>query len=361
MTVTGQAAFIAIRPLLPSDSHLANATIAATVTLVTRLWNTAHILQTSAWGKMQTRFGWRAERVNGVLMLFRPLVMGWTRAYLPRGPLINWGNPLTVRETFTALEAACRRHRAIALTLEPDLPDTAEHAQQIAALGFRPAEAVQPRRSLVIDLRGSEADLLVRMKQKTRYNIRLAAKKAVTVRPAQSMKDVEAFGALMAVTSKRDNFHAYPASYYRAAYELFHPLNQCELFVAEYEGQSLAGVMSFALGKRAWYFYGASSDSERNRMPPYLAQWEAIHWAKIHGAEEYDLWGVPDEDEATLEAQFESRSDGLWGVYRFKRGWGGELVRSVGAWEKVFNPLAYRAYRFYLQLRRGTSPPGPLS
>ncbi|MBE0696469.1 MAG: peptidoglycan bridge formation glycyltransferase FemA/FemB family protein, partial [Anaerolineaceae bacterium] len=68
-------------------------------------------------------------------------------------------------------------------------------------------------------------------------------------------------------------------------------------------------------------------------MPAYLLQWQAMRWAKAHGCSEYDLWGVPDEDEETLEAGFEKRADGLWGVYRFKRGFGGTLVRTAGAWD----------------------------
>ncbi|HRQ32721.1 MAG TPA: peptidoglycan bridge formation glycyltransferase FemA/FemB family protein, partial [Anaerolineales bacterium] len=97
-------------------------------------------------------------------------------------------------------------------------------------------------------------------------------------------------------------------------------------------------------GNRAYYLYGASTDEERNRMPTYLLQWEAMKWAKARGCEEYDLWGVPDEDEATLEANFESRHDGLWGVYRFKRGFGGELKRAAQAMDRVYNPILYWAY-----------------
>jgi peptidoglycan pentaglycine glycine transferase (the first glycine) len=100
--------------------------------------------------------------------------------------------------------------------------------------------------------------------------------------------------------------------------------------------------MVFALGKIAWYFYGASNDKERNRMPAYLLQWEAICWARSRGCELYDLWGVPDEDKETLENEFENRYEGLWGVYRFKRGFGGELVRWVGGFDKVFNRPLYR-------------------
>jgi lipid II:glycine glycyltransferase (peptidoglycan interpeptide bridge formation enzyme) len=102
--------------------------------------------------------------------------------------------------------------------------------------------------------------------------------------------------------------------------------------------------MVFAHGKRAYYLYGASTDEERNRMPTYLLQWEAIKWARSKGAEEYDLWGVPDEDEEILEENFEKRSDGLWGVYRFKRGFGGDVKRAAQALDRVYMPLLYKLY-----------------
>jgi lipid II:glycine glycyltransferase (peptidoglycan interpeptide bridge formation enzyme) len=149
---------------------------------------------------------------------------------------------------------------------------------------------------------------------------------------------------MMLVTADRDRFGLHSLEYYRCAYELFHPTGMCELLVAEYEGRPLAALMVFARGRRAWYFYGASTDEERNRMPTYLLQWEAIKWAKARGCEEYDLWGVPDEDETTLEADFENRQDGLWGVYRFKRGFGGELKRAAQAMDRVHNPLLHWAY-----------------
>lgn len=179
------------------------------------------------------------------------------------------------------------------------------------------------------------------MKQKTRYNIRLAEKKGVIVR---TWDDMESFHKMMLVTGDRDHFGIHSLEYYRCAYELFHPMDMCELLVAEYEGKPLAALMVFARGQRAWYFYGASTDEERNRMPAYLLQWEAMKWAKARGCEEYDLWGVPDEEEPTLEANFEKQQDGLWGVYRFKRGFGGELKRVAQAMDRVYNPMLYWAY-----------------
>ena len=87
-------------------------------------------------------------------------------------------------------------------------------------------------------------------------------------------------------------------------------------------------------------------------MAPFIAQWEAIRWAKAHGARTYDFWGIPDANETTLEAEFESRRDGLWGVYGFKRGWGGKVTRSVGAWDRIYNAPLYAIYRRLLDRRR---------
>ncbi len=227
------------------------------------------------------------------------------------------------------------------------------------AAGFRPSgQSIQPPRTIVLDISDDEEAILGRMKQKTRYNIRLSARKGVTVRIG-SAEDVASFTAMMAVTGARDAFGVHAPTYYERAYERFAPSGRAVLLLASYEGRDLAGVMVFALGKTAWYFYGASTDEERQRMPAYSAQWEAIRWARARGCAVYDLWGVPDADEETLEAEFAHRSDGLWGVYRFKRGWGGRLVRQMPAWDYVYSPPIYALYRVYLARRgRGTADVG---
>jgi lipid II:glycine glycyltransferase (peptidoglycan interpeptide bridge formation enzyme) len=194
------------------------------------------------------------------------------------------------------------------------------------------------------------------MKQKTRYNIRLAARKGITVRPG-SEGDLPAFYELMQVTAERDDFAIHSRAYYEAAHRLFaHSSDgigaaRGRLLLAEYEGRLLAGVMVMALGKTACYMYGASASELRELMPTYLLQWEAMLWARDQGCREYDLWGVPDEDEAALEARFQERHDGLWGVYRFKRGFGGRLVRSIGAWDLVYAPVRYRVYMLAIAVR----------
>ncbi|MGE5072059.1 MAG: lipid II:glycine glycyltransferase FemX [Anaerolineae bacterium] len=304
----------------------------------------AHLLQSAEWGELKAAFGWDAVRLvcdgTGVQALFRKLPLGFTIAYIPK-PAFDLGLQAG-RPVWQEMLQLCRRKRAVFLKIEPDRWEAADAAGLPADSGARLSRFnIQPPRTIVVDLRGSEDDLLGRMKQKCRYNIRLAEKKGVSV---HAWDDLPGFYTLMRATGGRDGFAVHSLEYYKRAYELFHRGEQCELLVAEYGGVPLAALMVFRRGKRAWYLYGASNDLERNRMPAYLLQWEAMRWARAHGCEEYDLWGVPDEDLSTLEAGFEHREDGLWGVYRFKRGFGGELRRAAQAQDVVFNPLLYQLY-----------------
>jgi peptidoglycan pentaglycine glycine transferase (the first glycine) len=303
----------------------------------------AHLLQTGEWGELKSGFGWEPVRIIsgevGVQILFRKLPLGFSIGYMPK-PIFNELFLENSNSFWQEVDSVSKRLRAIFLKIEPDSWNDPAFSQGMGKVRISPHN-IQPPRTIIIDLKNSEDEILARMKQKTRYNIRLAEKKGVTVR---AWNDIESFHKMMLVTGDRDSFGIHSLEYYRRAYELFRPTGMCELLVAEYEGKPLAALMVFARGRRAWYFYGASTDEERNRMPTYLLQWEAIKWAKACGCEEYDLWGVPDEDENTLEANFETRHDGLWGVYRFKRGFGGELKRAAQAMDRVYNPLLYQAY-----------------
>ncbi len=318
-----------------------------------------HALQLSAWGVHQSRFGWRplrvaiadeaGELVAGAQVLMRRLPLGMgKRAYAPAAPLFSADEAANA-----LLWQALRRCGAAFVKFEPcnwyrprpDLPE------RLLRAGLRRSpETVQVVRTLIVDLRGSEEEILRRMNQSTRYKCRLGAKKGVTVRQGDA-QDALRFGALMQVTAQRDGFYARPPEYYQSAYQAFAPSGEVALLIASHAGQDLAGAMIFRCGENAYYLYGASSDIERNRMPTYILQWEAMRWAKAQGALRYDLWGIPDADWETLEAEFERRADGLWRVYKFKRGFGGEVRRSVGAWDLVNNRLIYAAYLWYVRRR----------
>jgi lipid II:glycine glycyltransferase (peptidoglycan interpeptide bridge formation enzyme) len=300
-----------------------------------------HILQTPSWGDLKEGFGWSVERVigegTGAQILFRRLPLRFSIAYIPKGPVgKEW------RALWPQIDRLCRQKRAVFLKVEPDgwMDDSPWARDQMPGF-LHQGKSVQPRRTIVIDLDGSETDWLERMKPKTRYNIRLAQKKDVVVR---SSGDLDLFFALMQATGERDGFGVHSLAYYRRAFDVFHSSGNVAILLAEFAGQPLAALMVFAQGSRAWYFYGASNNLERSRMPAYILQWEAMRWAAQRGCRTYDLWGVPDEEEETLEKNFEARGDGLWGVYRFKRGFGGRLMRALPALEKVYIPSLYALF-----------------
>jgi lipid II:glycine glycyltransferase (peptidoglycan interpeptide bridge formation enzyme) len=301
-----------------------------------------HLLQSNAWGELKSSFGWSAHRIIegncGAQVLFRSLPLGYTIAYIPKGPVGSW-----IPDLLPVIDNICHEHKAIFLRVEPDHEDNPELVEKLRSNDFRRShQTIQPRQTLIVDVQGSEDEILGRMRQKTRYNIRLAGRKGVKVRP---WDDVDGFTKMILETGIRDEFGVHSPEYYKQAYELFHPQKICELFVAEFDHTPLAAIFVFTARERAWYLYGASTAIERNRMPTYLLQWEAMKWAAKKGCNKYDLWGIPAEDEETLERNFTSRSDGLWGVYRFKRGFGGKLHRTIGAWDRAYNRPLYSLYR----------------
>ncbi len=309
----------------------------------------SHLLQTTSWARLKEAYGWEAVPVcagdGGALVLFRKLPLGLRVAYIPKGPLGERWTPL-----WDELDRVCKLRRTIFLKVEPDVFEPGEVESARFGQGFIRSEAVQPRRTILISLEGQPADWLAAMKQKWRYNIRLAKKKGVEVSQSD---DVRLFHRLMLQTGGRDGFGVHSLDYYQRAFDLFASEDACVLLLATYYSQPLAALMAFRRGNRAWYFYGASSEMERQRMPNHLLQWEAMNWARRHGCRIYDLWGVPDFNEEKLETRCLERSGGLWSVYRFKRGFGGQLARTIGAWDRVYQPALYALYRLLLRFRAG--------
>jgi len=172
------------------------------------------------------------------------------------------------------------------------------------------------------------------MKQRTRYKVRLAEKKGVTVRHGTST-DFENLYAMYAETSERDQFIIREKAYYLNVWNRFYDTGMLTPLIAETEGQAIAALMLFTYAQRSWYIYGMSTDRHREKMPNYLLQWEAIKTAKQAGSRIYDLWGAPD---------IYDESDRMWGVYQFKQGFGGFEVNTPGAWDLPLHKTGYHLF-----------------
>ncbi|HLO18262.1 MAG TPA: peptidoglycan bridge formation glycyltransferase FemA/FemB family protein, partial [Anaerolineales bacterium] len=140
-----------------------------------------------------------------------------------------------------------------------------------------------------------------------------------------------------AETSVRDGFVIRDEAYYQTVWNLFMNSSEptCEPLIAEVESEVVAAIFVFYFAGRAYYVYGMSRDAHREKMPTYLLQWEAMKRARARGCTIYDLWGAPDVFD---------ESDSMWGVYRFKEGMGGKVVRTLGAWDFAPTPFWYKLY-----------------
>jgi peptidoglycan pentaglycine glycine transferase (the first glycine) len=346
-----------------------------------------HILQTWQWSQVKAAYGWQpffalwtaadngkveyqfapdtleltfpAGASNQVqaaaLMLLRNVtVPGFSDRlkliYIPKGPLLDWDNASLRRQVLDDLRQLAQRLGAIFIKIDPDVSlgsgtpgdSCAQEAAlgqavqaDLAARGWRKSsEQIQFRNTVLIDLSEDEDALLKNMKQKTRYNIRLAERKGVRVRVG-SPQDFPMLYRMYAETSLRDGFVIRPQDYYECVWSAFLQAGMLDPLIAEVAGEVVAAVMVFRFGNRAWYLYGMSRELHREKMPNYLLQWEAMKRSRAAGCRVYDLWGAPERFE---------ESDPLWGVFRFKEGFGGQVERHLGAWDLPVNLWMYRLY-----------------
>ena len=324
-----------------------------------------HLLQTWEWGEVKSQFGWtpfhKVWEADGkvtaaALVLERTINLGGLSArlrmhYTPKGPLLaDWEDADLRRQVLADLEDFARQRGAFLLKIDPDVPvGTGEPGEadareglvgvtlieELKADGWRFSdEQVQFRNTVLLDLTESEDDLLMAMKSKTRYNVRLAGRRGVTVRQGGT-DDFEMLYQMYAETAVRDGFAIRGREYYLAVWQTFFESGMLVPLIAEVEGQAVAGLMLFVFDGVCWYLHGMSTDQHRNLMPTYLLKWEAVLVGQQRGCRVYDLWGAPDVFD---------QSDSMWGVYRFKQGLGGRVLRTIGAWDKPLRPLIFQLY-----------------
>lgn len=326
----------------------------------------AHILQTWEWGQAKAHYGWMPStriwrdsqgQIRAAALILerdfslRGLRFPWKVIYIPKGPLLlDWTDRSLRKQVLDDLGRLGWQRGAIFVKIDPDVrlgsgvPGTGEAIEDpvgqevfsdLKRAGWRfSPEQVQFRNTVLIDLKAEPEALLAGMKQKIRYNIRLAERKGVFVRSGTEA-DLGLLYRMYAETSARDGFVIREEAYYRLVWETFMRAGVAEPLVAEVVGEPVAALIVFRFAGKAWYLYGMSRQAHRDKMPNHLLQWEAMLRARAAGCTIYDLWGAPD----TFDG-----SDPLWGVYRFKEGFGGQVVRYIGAWDLPIRPFVFRLY-----------------
>jgi lipid II:glycine glycyltransferase (peptidoglycan interpeptide bridge formation enzyme) len=350
-----------------------------------------HFLQTYEWGQVKAKYGWipyyavwtekqfsvtsdqssvtghwslvTGHCVAAALILKRQIISQGFAArlsilYAPKGPLMDWANESLRKRVLDDLQSFAKKQGAIFLKIDPDVvlgrgvPQSVDEVTESSGQAVRSdlrrrgwvesADQIQFRNTVIVDLSASEEEILMRMKQKTRYNIRLAERKGVSMRVGK-FEDLGMLFRMYAETSVRDGFVIRDEDYYMTVWKTFmlgDSISNLQSptatpLIAEVDGEPVAAIFLFMFAGRAYYVYGMSREAHRAKMPNHLLQWAAMKHAKAHGCLTYDLWGAPDVFD---------ESDSLWGVYRFKEGLGGGVVRTLGAYDFAPNKFWYRMY-----------------
>ncbi len=316
------------------------------------------LLQHSAWGRLKAAAGWDARRLAvcttdgrllaGALLLTRHQY-GLAVAYAPRGPLFS-ADQAANDLLLTGMMRLARRHRAIFLRLEPNITEDQSMADQIHTWlllqGMRPERTIQPRSSVHVALDRPSAAIFAAFSKGHRADIRRAERNGVQVRVGND-SDLTTFYAIMQSTGTRAGFGIHSADYYRAAWRLFHPRSR--LLLADVDGRAVAAHMVFADAHSGRYLYSGAHEDGLKMGANHLLEWHAIQWATDVGCASYDLWGIPDalgqavgaDDVERAALELAAHDDPLMGVYRFKKGFGGRVVRYLPAYDRVLIPALY--------------------
>ena len=302
-----------------------------------------HIAQTRGWAELKSLTGWTARRFTfddggAAQVLIRRLPLGITVAYAPRGPLVPAER---MRDAIVALREALAAERCASLLCDPEIAPDEALARELARANVRRSPIfVQPRRTLLMDLRTEPEALLGAMRKKTRQYIHKAERAAVVT---EDTRDIDRFLAVLRVVAERDRFALHSREYFARVLEAFG--DRVQVMMARVEDEDVGAMMLVRMGDRAWELYGGWSGAHDEARPFYLLKWRAMMKMRALGATRYDMWGLADRD----------KDDPLAGVENFKLGFGGEVAEWIGALETPVRPLLYPVWQLAARRRLARS------
>lgn len=312
----------------------------------------SHIFQSYEWGELKATTDWEPIRflvldgteIRGALAILKrslPLP-GKCIFYAPRGPVCDIEDYETMDFIWQTARQLAREHGAIFLKIDPDITaDRQEFVKYLRSRGFvhygtgKNFEGIQPRFVFRLKLDKPLEEIMADFKSKTRYNVRYAQRKGVEIVDNCTKADLKQFYEILKVTAERDNFMIRSYEYFENIWDILVENDLAKLFMARFRGEYIAGTLAMKFGNKTWYIYGASANKHRNKMPNYLLQWHMIEWAHKSGCDIYDFRGVSGDL---------SEDNPLYGLYRFKVGFGGDFTEFIGEYDLVFSKLYYQLW-----------------
>ena len=308
--------------------------------------------QSLEWGEIKTN--WKKEVIlaennqgniiGSLCVWIRKIPIFGNIMYSPRGPICDIHDMSVLKQLTDGAKELAKKYKAFVLRVEPDILSSDEDFRKIiTGLGYRIKddaknfrEEIQPRYVFRLNIKDkSEDEVFAGFHQKTRYNVRLAIKKGVTIKEG-TKEDLKDFHKIMIETGSRDGFIIRSLDYFEKMYDSMAP-DHMKLLMAYHDNIPIAGTIPIMYGNKTWYLYGASSNSYRNLMPNYLLQWEMIKMSIARKDEIYDFRGV---------SGVVDKDHPQYGLYRFKKGFGADFTEFIGEIYIPFKPITYKLYKF---------------
>lgn len=303
------------------------------IKIVNKNTKDSNFLQSNFWAKVKEKYGWKSifveieEKDITVLFLYRKIFKVFNIVYCGRPDLLNFNND----ELSKLSKFVEKQIKGKVLFIRYDF-------KNIDVSNFKLKKAntdIQVPNTVVI-YKKDEETLLAEMKSKTRYNVRLAARKDVVITEVE-LEQLDKWYDLYETTAKRDKIAIHSYDYYKDVVDLANEHGEgSRIYFAKHEEDILAGIIVLYHNKEATYLYGASSNHKRNLMPAYLLQWQAMSDAFENGMESYDMFGIPKTDDPR---------DPMHGLYRFKTGFGGEIEHYAGCYDYTKAPISYNLFK----------------
>ena len=285
----------------------------------------------------------------GVLIRKLPIVPT-TFMYVPRGPICDWHNEAILKDLKSGLDTLAKKYKAQVVKIDPYISvNDREFADIMKKMGFKRFydevgfETIQARFNYVLNVKDkTEEDILKGMTQKARYNLRYSTRHDITVKVG-SASDLDEFMRIYKVTGERDGFSIRPKDYFERMLAMGE--DKVRLYMGYYKDKAVCGAITSNYASKCSYIYGASDNAYRQYMPNYLMQYEMIKWALETKCEIYDFQGIAGDIENT--------ENPMYGLYRFKKGFGGEIVELLGEYDYEYKPFMCRLMDFGMKLRKG--------
>lgn len=331
-----------LREISPSEKDLYDSFVAASPA--------GHVIQSWTWGEFKKSQGTPPKRMGvfdgdklvaaSQLTLHRVPKTKFQIAYLPKGPVIP-SNPKIFLPIFTeAFRKLAQEENIIFLKAEPKVEDNEDWARALRESGFKKSSKwIFTEYNFLVDLIGTEEEILARMKKNGRYYIKSAQSKGVTTEVDHSEEALKKHLALQRQTAKRQSFLLHTDQYYL---DLWHTLSQekmAYLITAKYQGQVIATWVALHFGKTIYYTFGAYDTTYKELTPMHALVWAAIKLGRELGCTTLDMWGAGNPELGEKQK--------IWGSHQFKENFGPKLVKYLGPYDLIFQPSLYRAFNIF--------------